>query len=221
MNYLISFFQKIEFENKNRYRPEGAPPIPFSAPIAIYQNLDVAILVSTNPLEVMRNFDQKAWASWLDEHSFSTVQVVYPNQLIQSIKANDMLGYRLLSYEHIWGQDILESITLDLETLILNAAQTVSNLSVWHLGGSLCDFSKAHLSPQEFEGKLVHDLQNRILNVQLQNELLSRFKLTPKGNPDVVIPGREAPTIERLQAICETFSWWSSFYLSLIDEMDQ
>lgn len=212
-------FNQLEPAKPTLYRPKNNPPVPFEAPIAIYQKLDKAILVSSQPTKVLNALDKTNWFDWMQQRSLESLQVATPHQLIQAVTQNDMVGFRLMSYELLWGQDILESVTIDLETLVLNSAQGVADLSVWQVGASLLDFQDQAANPSGHDGKLVHDLQNRILNIQLQNELLARFKLTPKGTPDVVIPGRETPATERLKAICDTFSWWSAFYLGLLDDM--
>ncbi|MEM8857938.1 MAG: hypothetical protein AAGD96_06435 [Chloroflexota bacterium] len=213
------FFTSFPVEEAPEETEVGAPPIPFSEPIAIYQHLDTAILVSADPLAVIKSFDQHQHQDWMERQSISSVQVATPQQLVSAVETTDMLGFRLLSYEHIWGKPILESVTLDLETLLLNAAQSITNLSIWQAGKSIFDFQAYKVTNHNHFSKLIHDLQNRVLNIQLQNELLSRFKLTPKGNPDIIIPGRESDPADRLKAICVTLSWWSGFYLNLLDDM--
>ncbi|MEM9775234.1 MAG: hypothetical protein AAF902_11690 [Chloroflexota bacterium] len=198
---------------------KDCPPIDFPAPIAIYQRLDKGILVTCRPVEALQTIDQDSISKWMQGQSISALQVATPKQLVEAVKISDMAGFRLMSYELVWGQDILESVTMDLEILVLNCAQAVTNLSIWQVGAARLDYKAKGFYLDEYDSKLVHDFQNRILNTQLQNELLARFKLTPKGNPDIVIPGREAPAAERLKAICDTFSWWSGFYLSLLDDM--
>lgn len=61
--------------------------------------------------------------------------------------------------------------------------------------------------------KLIHDFQNRMLNIQLENELLFRLGLIPaKFVPPEPLPDREASAKQRLTAIFQHLEWWADFY---------
>jgi len=63
---------------------------------------------------------------------------------------------------------------------------------------------------------LIHDLQNRLLNVQLEHELLYRL-LSFERFDQPALPDRDAPSTERLDGIFEQLDWWSAQYVAKMD----
>ncbi len=61
-------------------------------------------------------------------------------------------------------------------------------------------------------GKLIHDFQNKLLNIQLEHELLVRFGIVQRFTPPEPLPEREAPNHQRIELIFKHFHWWTNFY---------
>ena len=189
--------------------PQSAP-FAFAEPVSIYLKLDQLILVSQNPAEAYFTLDILAVDRWMDDNSATAIQFCTPNQLIQAITSEDLVTARLLGYQHIWGASLLENLKYEQEKVLTRAACVPS---FWQFYG----ISKLLFSPisEEFDRKIIHDLQNRLLNIRLQNELFGHFQIAPKGIPSISIPDRSAPTALRLKALENLFEWWTDFYLEL------
>lgn len=105
-----------------------------------------------------------------------------------------------------WGEDPLQNLTPTKYHQLRQAARRPSAILLDVL-------PQAYLTSREDEmGKLIHDVQNRLLNVQLEAELLARLGLTTMAKPPVPLPGREASPQERINAILGHLDWWSEHY---------
>ncbi len=105
-----------------------------------------------------------------------------------------------------WGEDPLRDLTPTTRYKLRQAARRPSTIL-------LDTLPQAYLTNRDDEmGKLIHDMQNRLLNVQLEGELLARLGLTPLAKPPVPLPGREASAPERINAILAHLDWWSEHY---------
>jgi hypothetical protein len=69
---------------------------------------------------------------------------------------------------------------------------------------------------EESLNKIIHDFQNKMLNIGLEHELLVRFGLSERFVPPTPAPGREAPPQQRIAALFQHLEWWADFYASKI-----
>ncbi|MFT5195204.1 MAG: hypothetical protein ACI85U_002223 [Candidatus Promineifilaceae bacterium] len=199
--------------------PKGgsAPPLNFPDPVAIYLKLDQLILVTNNLVEALATISgqqEEPMVKWMEDRSATAVQICTPAQLIKAIEAEDLINARLMSYQHIWGINVITKVKSDQNAILKSAAKVASYWQFYGVGAQL------FASPGDVEAdrKTIHDLQNRLLNIRLQNELFSRFGLSEKGIPSVNIPDRAAPVAERLKAIEDLFRWWTDFYINQISD---
>lgn len=199
---------EIKFDMTNH----AAPPLNFPDPVAIYLKLDQLILVSKSPLETITTLDPQKFAQWLDHHSAAAIQVCSPGQLVKAIESEDLITARLMSYQHIWGANVLSQLVYEREKILQGAAKVAAYWQLYGIGAWL--FTTPLCA--ETDHQTIHDLQNRLLNIRLQNELFSRFNISPKGIPKPIIPDRSAPIPKRINAIKELFDWWTDFYLDQI-----
>ena len=65
---------------------------------------------------------------------------------------------------------------------------------------------------------LVHDFQNKLLNIQLRQELLCRIMDRKLEFPEQKLPSREAVIEERLQGIMDHLEWWADYYFNKMNE---
>jgi hypothetical protein len=113
---------------------------------------------------------------------------------------------RLGRVRHIWGANPLEGVEATTGRILRAAARLAATL---HLDA----LSNAYLTSNDRQaGKIIHDFQNRLLNVQLQHELLHRLAHLPRSEPSPPLPDRHAPAAQRIEAIFAHLDWWAEHY---------
>lgn len=154
---------------------------------------------------------QIATADWGDlghklAKHYSGLKLVTSTQLRLIVQLLDPVSHYLQRYEHEWGVDVLEGLELDVSHLLRHAAQVPSEMLVDGL-------PKAYLTVEDTElGDLIHAFQNKMLNLQLENELLSRAGHAQRVSPPMPLPDRSAATHSRIEAIAEQIDWWADQY---------
>lgn len=120
------------------------------------------------------------------------------------------LDLRFNKYQHKWGIPFLARLAPSSRQILRQAARMPSHILVNALPHS---FLTAANASDDTLHKLIHDFQNRMLNIQLENELLFRLGLIPaKFVPPEPLPDREASAKQRLTAIFQHLEWWADFY---------
>jgi hypothetical protein len=174
--------------------------------LAIYEETDQVIMV----LPEMTTWEWLAidWnevAERLVEQYYG-LQVVTPGQLRLVMTEERASDLRLGRVRHVWGAQPLAGITVETGRILRAAGRLPAEL---HLDG----LPYAYLSSdEEQDGKIIHDFQNRLLNVQLQHELLHRLAQMPRSGPPTTLPGRDTPSAERIKAIMGHLDWWAGYY---------
>lgn len=124
------------------------------------------------------------------------------------------LDLRFNKYQHNWGIPFLARLTPSSRQILRQAARMPSNILVNALPHS---FLTAANASDDTLHKLIHDFQNRMLNIQLENELLFRLGLIPaKFVPPQPLPDRDTSAKQRLSAIFQHLEWWADFYQSAL-----
>lgn len=111
--------------------------------------------------------------------------------------------------QHQWGIDFLPVLQPVREQIMRQAARRPSAILVDDLPNTYLTKEEAN---DEVLHKIIHDFQNKLLNIRLENELLHRFKLVDKFAPPEPIPDRETPARQRVVALFNQFNWWAEFY---------
>lgn len=120
------------------------------------------------------------------------------------------LDLRFNKYAHKWGINFLDKLTPSSHQILRQAARVPSHILVDSLPHS---YLTASNSSDETLHKLIHDYQNKMLNIQLENELLFRLGLIPaKFVPPEPLPERDVSAPDRLDAIFQHLEWWAGFY---------
>ncbi len=116
-------------------------------------------------------------------------------------------------YEHNWGIDFLPMLTTSPKHMLQQAARRPSQIQLQSLPHAVLT------QTDEALGEIIHDFQNKMLNVQLEHELMVRFKLVERFTPPEPLPDRETPPRQRVDAIFKHLQWWADFYTeqSVID----
>lgn len=203
--YLASQIQEVS-PNPPPAEDSGDNPVPYLT--AVYEYKDQIILVVNPPdmREVLQNVDWAELATTFDQ-PYGGLQVTTPSQFRLAVLHEDPLDFRLRSYRHVWGDEVLADINPSNWAILRSAACFTSNIQIH-------DMPHAYLSaPDEATiRKVIHDYQNKLLNTTLQHELLSRLKVVEKSKPTTPLPDRTAPSHERIKGIFDHLEWWSEFY---------
>ncbi|MBP7999729.1 MAG: nucleotidyltransferase domain-containing protein [Chloroflexi bacterium] len=140
---------------------------------------------------------------------YNGLRLVTPAQLHLALRYANPLGIRLLRYNHAWGRNSLDSIPVNTAAICREASRYCSHLLTITL-------PQLYLAADEEEvSKVIHDLQNKLLNVQLQHELLHRLLGWERLLPPTPLPDRHTPFPQRIEAIATHLDWWSQYYLNL------
>ncbi len=120
------------------------------------------------------------------------------------------LDLRFNKYQHKWGIPFLARLTPTAPQILRQAARIPSNILIDALPNSTLTAANAN---DETLHKIIHDYQNRMLNIQLENELLFRLGLIPaKFSPPEPLPEPDVAPKERLTAIFQHLERWAAFY---------
>lgn len=108
--------------------------------------------------------------------------------------------------KHTWGEDPLQELPTKSYYKLRQVGRRPSGILVDAL-------PHAYLtSPDEDLNRIIHDFQNKLLNVQLESELMARMGLAMRGKPPLPLPGREALARERINAIFNHLDWWADYF---------
>ncbi len=102
-----------------------------------------------------------------------------------------------------WGEDPLGDLQTTTYYKLRQAARRPSGVLIDSLPNAYLT------SPENEMGKIIHDFQNKLLNVQLESELLGRMGLIDRTKPSLPLPDRGAPFQERINAIFYHLDWWA------------
>lgn len=175
---------------------------------AIYEETDRVVVVT--PVLAAEALGEMAWAE-VDgrlEKPGMALRVSTAEQLRLSLLLERPLDVALERYQHLHGRDVLEGITIPMRAIWRHAARTPSALLIEEVPG-------AYLTAGDDEARhrVVHDYQNRLLNMRLQHELLHRLHDFEPAEPPEPLPGRDAPVGTRVKAILGHLGWWADHYV--------
>jgi hypothetical protein len=180
----------------------GAPPL-LAHLRAIYERGGTLILVLPR-----LTGDELAAVDWpevavLFQDSYSELQLTTPTQFLLSLQEQEPLHYTVGSYRHLWGEDPLAGLEVERRLVLRDAARLPAHLLAR-------DLPQAYLAGEDVY-RVIHDLQNRLLNIQLQHELLARMlPLPPITLP--ALPDQGAPGWQRIDAIVALLYRWADYY---------
>jgi hypothetical protein len=200
---------------------EGAPPL-INRLLSIYEAENRIYLVfpdlpTSEFKEILGNVD---WLAVADRVAgfYKELRVTTAAQLRLILCYKHSADFKLKTFSHVWGVDILDDLEVSDWTIFRNQARLSSELLLFDLPSSYISTKRSDLA------MLVHDYQNKLLNIQLRHELLCRIMSRELKFPDQRLPSRGAPIEERLQGIFDHLEWWTDYYfnemnLSRIEEV--
>jgi hypothetical protein len=178
--------------------------------LAVYsvENRLVLVLPDLPPEEFAERIVSINWESVANRIAgeFRGLQLSTPAQLRLILKLEGSADFALGTFEHAWGVDPLADLDIDRWRVLRDLATLPSQSLIDTLPRSLivCDDNDLPV--------LVHDLQNKLLNIQLRNELFSRAEYSTASIPPKPLPDRRAPNHVRIEAIADQLEWWTEHY---------
>lgn len=125
-------------------------------------------------------------------------------RLIHEIETPLDLDFR--RSKRTWGMDPLAELKSPTWRKLRQSARFPSDIQIDSL-------PNAYLTQGDDQVHIIiHDFQNKLLNIQLESELLGRMQLLEKLKPPMPLPGREAPDLERIDAIFQHVGWWADHF---------
>ncbi len=185
-----------------------SPAIPGLQAIYNENNKNIFVFNQLTPTQVSR-INWQSLAQQLPQ-SNDALHITTVAQFCLMALYDKALDMRFNKYQHKWGIHFLPLLTPSSRQILRQAARTPSHILVDALPHSFLTAANAN---DETLHKLIHDYQNRMLNIQLENELLFRLGLIPaKFSPPEPLPERDVPARQRLEAIFQHLEWWADFY---------
>lgn len=163
------------------------------------------LLVLKEPLAP--RIQETGWPGLLNKLTspYEALQVVSATQLRLIAQLARPVEFTLRSYQHVWGLDPLDGITISSRALFQAAARRADSLQMETLSHAFLTTAADNHS------HLIHDFQNTLLNIQLQNELINRLHRLPSIRPPA-LPDRAASRRQRILALFKQFDWWAEYY---------
>ncbi|MDX1614443.1 MAG: hypothetical protein R3300_09040 [Candidatus Promineifilaceae bacterium] len=203
------------------YRPDirTSEPLPMPGLVAVYEKQQELILVVAE--EWSTDFAAKATTTNWDRLSeravghYRAIRVTTPGQLRLIVTNDDVADFFLGYYSRIWGSDVLANVEVRHRRVLQNLGRWPSYLAVAEMSQLLVSSDDSELF------MLVHDLQNRLLNVQLRNELFSRRLGLAPQTPPIALPEPSAPARQRLEAVSIHLHGWADHYWEAMCAVDE
>jgi hypothetical protein len=141
------------------------------------------------------------------------VRLVTARQLQLLLRHQSAAAFVLQNYTHVWGANPLAGLAPERKFVFRDAARKTA---VFRTDTFIHDYFLMPDGDAEAMHKLIHDFQNKLLNVQLEHELLYRLLSFDRFLP-ADLPKRTAPSAKRLDAIFQQLDWWSAQYEAKIN----
>lgn len=189
-------------------RPDAPPLLPELQ--AIYEQGNRLIFVLPDCLPAR-------WAEIPWQTIYHTLPLSYSGLHLTTTSQFRLLNQHHLPIYHLlrhytlaWGEDCLADLPIAAADYWLHAARFPSQLALVELPIHYLNAADDQL-PQ-----LIHDFQNKLQNVQLRHELLSRLLKTPRTAPPEPLPPRTASPDRRIAGIFQHLHWWTNHYTKLL-----
>lgn len=198
--------------------PADVPPL-VDALLAIYELQDRAVFLlpdwPPDRIEAyIKSVDWTAVAQTLAGQYYG-LQLSTPTQFRLMMHYNQSSDHYFRNYNHAWGQDPLASLTIPRRETYKELARRASQIEIK-------TFPHAYITtPEEEFSTLIHDFQNKLLNIQLREELMSRIDKRPRVTPPTPLPDRTFPAPARIEAIFDHLHWWTGHYTTAMHQEQQ
>jgi hypothetical protein len=174
----------------------------------IYHETGKTILVFTElwPQKIIQT-DWSKLAARLPKRT-TGLELTTVEQMSLSIMFDRPLDLRFKKLQHAWGPNFLAAFNPTTRQIMRYSARVPSRILI----DELPHVYLTQEPTEEVQHKIIHDFQNKMLNVQLEHELLVRYGLVERFKPPTPVPGRETPAPQRIAALFQHLEWWADFY---------
>lgn len=189
---------------------DQSPPL-LEGLVSIYERDHNLILVfpDQGPDQLSHRVGSIDWVSVANRvaDQYRAVRMTTPKQFRLIVQREMASDFHLNSFDHAWGVEILAGVQAALPRVLRELALTPSEILVSTL-------PRAYICSHEADlAMLIHDMQNRLLNVQLKHELLCRIEGWPVDLPPSKLPDRDADIRLRLDSAVRHLDWWTNLYV--------
>lgn len=180
---------------------------------AVYEETDNVVVVT--PVLAAETVRAMAWGD-VDgrlQQPGMGLHVTTAEQLRLALLLEKPLHVALDRYQHLHGRDVLQGMAVPTRAVWRHGARVPSTLLIEEVPG-------AYVTAGDDEARhmVVHDYQNRLLNMRLQHELLHRLHDFEPAAPPEPLPGKEASLAERINAILNHLAWWADYCTEAMKE---
>lgn len=174
----------------------------------IYNEMGKTILVfnELTPQKIIQT-DWSKLASRLPERT-TGLELTTVEQMSLSIMFDRPLDLRFKKMQHAWGPNFLAAFNPTTRQIMRYSARVPSRILI----DELPNVYLTREPTEEVQNKIIHDFQNKMLNIQLEHELLVRYGVVERFVPPSPVPGRETPSPERIMALFQHLEWWADYY---------
>jgi hypothetical protein len=187
-------------------QPAGKEPpshLPNALSLYGFKHYLVVVLPQVNRI-TLSGIDWESVAQLVSDE-YDSILLATPSQLLLAACVRLAVDIAIFSFEHIWGADILSGCIPGEQDILTSILFKPMQVLVKDIPSAYCTISEEAL------GLLVHDTQNILHNIQLQNEILARRDSSPPFTPPDPLPGKEIPNHQRMAAIIDHFRWWVDY----------
>lgn len=173
---------------------------------AIYRESGYIVMVFADLVPKMIEFNDWVGLGADLAGAYKGLRVVTADHLRLMIQYHSSLDITLRRYQHEWGLNPLTELEIAPWRVLRTAARLPSHIRT-------APFPHAYFTSSDDNlGKVIHDFQNRMLNIQLEHELLCRLQNIERFTPPEPLPGPDIPTFDRITSIFQHFDWWADYY---------
>ena len=164
----------------------------------------VMILAHLSP----QNIERTEWESMTERLSAECNGLVLTTaaQLSLSLIYDTPIDLKTKRYQYNWGIDHLAQLQSSARQMMRQAAILPTRIEIDDLPQALLTQDDDQLHT------IIHDFQNKLLNIQLTHELLCRFGDVARYTLPIPLPARTQPAVERIQGIFDHLQLWSAYY---------
>lgn len=206
ITYQIGRYDELSW---NASEESGKAPV-LEVLLAVYsmENRLVLVLPDLPAEDIAERITSINWRSVASRVAgeYRGLQLSTPAQLRLILRLEGAAEFALGTFEHAWGLDPLADLEISRWRVLRDLARFPSDILIDTLPRSLivCDDNDLPV--------LVHDLQNKLLNIQLRTELFSRMEYSVAEMPPEPLPDRNAPNQIRIEAIANQLEWWANYF---------
>lgn len=188
-----------------------SPPL-INSLVAIYE-FDHHLLLVMSETQSSNLSDQILRVNWAEVadrvgEEYRRIVITTPTQLRLLLTYDTPADYYLGNLIHAWGSDPIGDLQTEQWRIYRDLGRLPSTLQLAELPHLYVATSTTDMA------MLIHDLQNKLLNIGLRNELLCRLEGLEIMAPATSLPARDTAHELQMEAIYSHLEWWTNHYVT-------